>query len=386
MTPGPAQDAASAAGFAGFTLSRATVGEVSPLLLLHGYPETHLMWGAVAGELAEQFTVVAPDLRGYGESSAPAPTTDHANYGKRAMAADGVALMRELGFDRFDVAGHDRGGRVAYRMALDTPDAVRRLTVLDVVPTGEVWARADARFALGYWQGVPGAAVPGARDADRPRPGVLPLRRRVRRCGPRLRHRCGRRLHPRCAGNPAVIRGMCEDYRAGATHDRQPDDADRAAGRRISCPTQVLWAGRGALAAWYDPLAIWREWADDVTGQALDCGHFIVEERPAETLAALRSSTARSMRSARAGPPRRRPRLPDGVDAAGACRGCRRRRAPDVLAAPAQPGHAGRAGGRAGLPPSGHRAVSASRRAARAVTPSLGKTRYRCAPTVRGER
>ncbi|MCU1604563.1 MAG: dehH, partial [Modestobacter sp.] len=217
-----------------------------PLLLLHGYPETHLMWGAVAGELAEQFTVVAPDLRGYGESSAPAPTTDHANYGKRAMAADGVALMRELGFDRLDVAGHDRGGRVAYRMALDTPD--------------------------------------------------------------------------------------------------------------------------------------------DVTGQALDCGHFIVEERPAETLAALRSSTARSMRSARAGPPRRRPRLPDGVDAAGACRGCRRRRAPDVLAAPAQPGHAGRAGGRAGLPPSGHRAVSASRRAARAVTPSLGKTRYRCAPTVRGER
>src|SRR3954470_7864125 len=148
-------------GLEGFELSRATVGEVElrvsvggsgpPLLLLHGYPETHLMWGPVAAELAREFTVVAPDLRGYGESSQPPTVPDHETYGKRAMAADGVALMGRLGFDRFDVAGHDRGARVAYRMALDSPFAVRRVTVMDVIPTGEVWARADARFALGYW-------------------------------------------------------------------------------------------------------------------------------------------------------------------------------------------------------------------------------------------
>src|SRR3954465_7085512 len=161
LTGEEALDAAGRRFLDDFRLERRTVGEVSlrvrvggsgpPLLLLHGYPETHLMWCGIAGELARDFTVVAPDLRGYGESSAPATVPSHETYGKRAMAADGVALMRSLGFDRFDVAGHDRGGRGAYRMALDAPDAVRRLTVLDVIPTGEVWARADGRFALGYW-------------------------------------------------------------------------------------------------------------------------------------------------------------------------------------------------------------------------------------------
>jgi pimeloyl-ACP methyl ester carboxylesterase len=148
-------------GFEGYELSQTTVGDVSlrvrvggagpPLLLLHGYPETHWMWAGLAGDLAREFTVVAPDLRGYGDSSKPPTVASHETYGKRAMAADGVALMRQLGFDRFDVVGHDRGGRAAYRMALDFPDVVRRLTVMDVIPTGEVWARADARFALGYW-------------------------------------------------------------------------------------------------------------------------------------------------------------------------------------------------------------------------------------------
>jgi haloacetate dehalogenase len=126
-------------------------GTGPPLLLLHGYPETHHMWGSVAGELAREFTVVAPDLRGYGGSSKPATTPEHESYGKRAMVGDAVGLMRHFGFDRFDVVGHDRGARVGYRLALDQPSAVRRLTVMDVVPTGEVWARADARFALGYW-------------------------------------------------------------------------------------------------------------------------------------------------------------------------------------------------------------------------------------------
>ena len=299
------RDRPPSAGFDGFTLSRVTVGEVSlrvrtggsgpPLLLLHGYPETHLMWGAVAGGLAEHFTVVAPDLRGYGESSAPAPDPAHATYGKRAMAADGVALMRELGFDRFDVAGHDRGGRVAYRMALDSPRAVRRLTVLDVIPTGEVWARADARFALGYWHWAllaQPSPVPETLISHDPEFFLFDAE-----FGGAIRGFAPDAVadYTRCAKNPSVIRGMCEDYRAGATCDRRLDDEDRAAGRRISCPTQILWAGRGALAAWYDPLAIWREWADDVTGQALDCGHFIVEERPAEALAALLGFHARGI-------------------------------------------------------------------------------------------
>jgi haloacetate dehalogenase len=286
------------AAFDALQLSRIDVGEVTlrvrhggsgpPLLLLHGYPETHLAWALVAGDLAEQFTVVAPDLRGYGESSRPAAVPGHESYGKRAMAQDCVALMARLGFDRFDVAGHDRGGRVAYRMALDSPEAVRRMTVLDVIPTGEVWARADDRFALGYWHWaflalphpVPERIIgddPGFFLFDAEFGGA------IRRFPP-----AAVADYVRCAREPGAVEAMCEDYRAGATCDRRWDDEDRAAGRRITCPTQVLWAGRGALEAWYDPLAIWRDWADDVTGRALDCGHFLIEEAPEETCAALR--------------------------------------------------------------------------------------------------
>jgi haloacetate dehalogenase len=284
-------------GFHGFHLSQVDVGEVSlrvrsggsgpPLLLLHGYPETHLMWGTVAGDLATRFTVVAPDLRGYGDSSKPPAVASHETYGKRAMARDGIALMRQLGFDTFDVVGHDRGARVAYRMAFDHPQAVRRLTVLDVVPTGEVWARADARFALGYWHWsflalphpVPERVIgqdPEFFFFDAEFGGV------IRGFAPEAVAD-----YSRCIRDPAVVQAICEDYRAGATCDRRLDDEDRAAGRTISCPTQVLWSGRGALAAWYDTLAIWRAWADDVTGQALDGGHFLVEECPAETLACI---------------------------------------------------------------------------------------------------
>jgi haloacetate dehalogenase len=287
----------AASGFEGYELSRTTVGDVSlrvrvggsgpPLLLLHGYPETHLMWAGVAADLARHFTVVAPDLRGYGESSQPPTVASHETYGKRAMAADGVALMSGLGFDSFDVVGHDRGGRAAYRMALDSPEAVRRLTVMDVIPTGEVWARADARFALGYWhwaflalaEPIPETII--AHDPehfffDAEFGGI------VRSFDPEAVAD-----YARCVRDPGVVHAICEDYRAGATCDRQLDDDDRAAGRTISSPLQVLWAGKGALAAWYDPLEIWRSWADDVTGQAIDSGHFLVEERPADTLAAV---------------------------------------------------------------------------------------------------
>jgi haloacetate dehalogenase len=286
-------------GFAGFELSQVDVGEVSlrvrtggsgpPLLLLHGYPETHLMWRGIAGDLAGDLTVVAPDLRGYGGSSQPATVPTHETFGKRAMAADGVALMQRLGFDRFDVAGHDRGARVAYRMALDSPDAVRRVTVMDVVPTGEVWARADARFARGYWHWgflAQPAPVPETLIGHDPEHFFLDAQFGgvLRGFDPEAVADYTRALH-----DPAVVHAICEDYRAGAGCDRELDDADRAAGRRISCPVQVLWGGRGALAAWYDPLEVWRGWADDVTGAAIDSGHFLVEEQPGPTLAALRA-------------------------------------------------------------------------------------------------
>jgi haloacetate dehalogenase len=297
--PGLSAAAPPAPGFEGFELSRIDVGEVSlrvrhggsgpPLLLLHGYPETHLMWGPVAGALAADFTVVAPDLRGYGESSKPATVPDHASYGKRAMAGDAVGLMRHLGFDSFDVVGHDRGARAGYRLALDRPSAVRRLTVLDVVPTGEVWARADDRMALGYWHWVFLALpepVPERLIGHDPEFFFFDAE-----FGGALRGFAPEAVadYARAVRDPAVVHAICEDYRAGATCDRRLDDEDRAAGRRIGCPTQVLWGGRGALAAWYDTLAVWRDWAGDVTGRALDCGHFPVEERPAEVLAALRS-------------------------------------------------------------------------------------------------
>jgi haloacetate dehalogenase len=286
------------AAFPGFRLERMSVGEVQlrvrrggsgpPLLLLHGYPETHLAWGPVAGALAEGFTVVAPDLRGYGESSGPGTVPGHETYGKRAMAADGVGLMRLLGFDRFDVAGHDRGGRVGYRMALDFPGAVRKLTVMDVIPTGEAWARADDRFALGYWHwGFLAQPEPVPERLIEHDPEFFLLDAEF---GGIIRSFAPDAVadYARCARSPAVVHAMCEDYRAGATCDRADDDEDRAAGRRIGCPTQVLWGRRGSLAAWYDPVDIWRSWADDVIGQALDCGHFLPEENPAETLSCLR--------------------------------------------------------------------------------------------------
>ncbi|WP_369138407.1 alpha/beta fold hydrolase [Modestobacter versicolor] len=286
-------------GFEGFELSSVDVGEVTlrvrvggagpPLLLLHGYPETHEMWRPVAADLARDHTVVAPDLRGYGGSSQPAPLPGHEAMGKRAMAADNVALMRSLGFGAFDVAGHDRGARVGYRMALDTPDAVRRLTVMDVVPTGEVWARADARFVLGYWHWAflaqPEPLPERLIGAD---PEFFFLDGQF---GGLLRGVAPEALadYRRALADPAVVHAMCEDYRAGATCDRRLDDEDRAAGRTLSCPVQVLWGARGALPAWYDPLEVWRPWAGDVTGGPVDSGHFLVEEQPGPTLAALRA-------------------------------------------------------------------------------------------------
>ena len=268
-------------------------GSGPPLLLLHGYPQSHLMWHAAAPLLAERHTVVAADLAGYGASFRPAPAQDHAPHSKRAMALDQVEAMAALGFERFAVAGHDRGGRVAYRMALDHPEKVQRLAVLDIVPTGEVWRRADRDFALGYWHwaflaqpaplperligGDPQAYFDlhvGAGMGLGAAPGRYPA--------------AVLDAYRRAFDDPGAVEAMCEDYRAGASVDAASDDADREAGRTIACPVLVLWGGRGGLPRFYrDVLEVWRPWAPDVRGQALDASHFLPEDRPQETAEAL---------------------------------------------------------------------------------------------------
>ncbi len=262
-------------------------GSGSPLLLLHGFPQTHLMWREVAPRLARRFTVVCADLGGYGASGCPPSSDGHAAYSKRAMARDMAAVMAQLGHRRFTVAGHDRGGRVAYRLALDHPERVERLAVLDIVPTGEAWERADARFALGYWPwsllaqpapfperligGAPEAVIDAALGGWGTAASVFPAP--VRRAYiEALREK---------------IHSICEEYRAAATLDRVHDVADRAAGRRIQCPVLALWSAQGPLAAWYadagGPLGLWRAFACDVRGEAVDGGHFFPEEKPEET-------------------------------------------------------------------------------------------------------
>jgi haloacetate dehalogenase len=281
--------------FEGFTLERIDVGEAQlrvrhggsgpPLLLLHGHPQTHVMWHLVAPRLARTFTVVAMDLRGYGESSKPPTTDDHEPYSKRAMARDAVALMRQLGFERFALAGHDRGGRVAYRLALDHPERVTRLAVLDILPTYEHFARVDMRFSLGYWhwfflaQPAPLPEDLIGSDPDRFFQG------RPHRTNVYTPEALDDYL--RCYRNPATIHAACEDYRAAATYDYALDEADKRAGRRIAAPLLALWAGRGQVASWYDVLAVWREWADDVRGGPIEAGHFLAEEAPDATFAAL---------------------------------------------------------------------------------------------------
>jgi haloacetate dehalogenase len=281
--------------FDGFELTTIDTGEATirvrhggsgpPILLLHGHPQTHVMWHRVAPRLAEEFTVVAADLRGYGESSKPPTTADHEPYSKRAMARDQVEVMRRLGFERFGVAGHDRGGRCAYRLALDHPERVTKLAVLDIVPTAEMWRRADMRFGLVNWHWFFLA-----------QPAPLP-ERLLERNPDAYYFRSGReRFDPealadylRCARRPETIHAMCEDYRAGATFDNEADEADLRAGRRITCPLLVLWAGRDELEEWWDVPEIWRAWADDVRGRPLDCGHYLAEEAPHETYAELRA-------------------------------------------------------------------------------------------------
>jgi len=284
--------------FEGFTLESVAVegGEIRlrhggsgpPLLLLHGNPQTHAMWHAVAPALAARFTVICPDLRGYGQSFKPEATADHAPYAKRAMARDMVQVMQHFGHAEFFVGSHDRGARVAHRLALDHPGHVRKLAVLDIIPTLEHFERADMAFAMGYyhwfWFAQP-----------HPFPEV------VINAAPQAWFRAHTSREPKgddffhpqaladylaAAADPEMVRGMCEDYRAAASIDLEHDRQSRAAGKKVRCPLLVLWGAGGKIGAWYEPLEIWRQYASaGVAGAAVNRGHYLAEEAPDEVLA-----------------------------------------------------------------------------------------------------
>lgn len=258
-------------------------GTGPPVLLLHGSPQTLAMWHLVAPRLAEDFTVVAADLRGYGDSSKPEGGEDHARYSKRVMALDQLEVMEHLGFDRFALCGHDRGGRVGYRMALDHPGVVTRLAVLDIVPTFEAFSRADMAFGLAYWHWFFLAQphdLPERLLAEEPEKALF-------RGGSEAIAPEAMEEYVRCLRDPEAIRATCEDYRAAATLDYEHDEVDRQAGRRMACPLLALWGRKGFLEGHYDVLDVWRGWAEEVDGRALECGHYIPEEVPEETYAAL---------------------------------------------------------------------------------------------------
>jgi haloacetate dehalogenase len=259
-------------------------GQGPPVLLLHGYPQTHSMWHLVAPRLAEDFTVVAADLRGYGDSSKPFGDEDHTTYSKRAMAADQVAVMATLGFDSFAVVGHDRGARVGHRMALDHPERVMRLAVLDIVPTRHVFGTVGKDLATAYYHwfffiqpyDLPETLI----GAD---PSYY-LRKKLGGWGTSLDTFATEALaeYERCF-DAATIHASCEDYRAAASIDLVHDEADRDEGHRVDCPLLALWGGRGVMERTYDVEAVWREYARDVRGKPIDAGHFLAEEKPEET-------------------------------------------------------------------------------------------------------
>lgn len=266
-------------------------GEGPPLLLLHGYPQTHVMWHRVAPALAGKFTLILPDLPGYGWSVAPAPAADHAPYHKAAMAAAMVALMEKLGHARFRLAGHDRGGRVGYRLALDHPGRLHRLAALDIVPTYDMWDRLDRKLGHKIYHFM-FLAQPA------PLPETLIGKDPLFYIDWTLASWSGTKdlsvFDPRALAHyraffqdPSRIHACCEDYRAGYSTDFLRDEADRKSGRKIGCPLLAVWGKSGTPGAIEDPLAVWRQWADDARGHAIPSGHFVAEENPEATAAAL---------------------------------------------------------------------------------------------------
>ena len=272
----------------GATINLVKGGEGFPLLLLHGYPQTHLMWHKIAPLLARDFTVVLPDLRGYGDSSKPEGGTDHINYSKRAMAQDQVEVISKLGYEEFYLVGHDRGGRVAHRMALDHPQRVKKLALLDIVPTYKMYATTNKEFATAYYHWfflIQPYNLPETLIGSNPEYWVRKA----------LQQWSGNNLaafppevmaeYLRCFSNPETIYATCEDYRAAATIDLVHDEADM--NQKITCPLLALWGAKGFVGRSYDVLETWRERASNVSGKALSCAHFPAEEVPEETYQAL---------------------------------------------------------------------------------------------------
>lgn len=269
------------------TLHTVRGGSGAPLLLLHGHPQTHVMWHAVAEELARTFTVVAMDLRGYGDSVRLPADAEHRAYSKRAMALDAVAVMRHHGFAQFQVLAHDRGARVAHRLAADHPAVVQRLMLLDIAPTLAMYDNTSDAFARTYWHWFfliqPPPLPEGLIESDPVR--YIHSVMGKRHAGLAAFAPAALAEYERCARIPGTATSICEDYRAAATIDLSHDRSDAAVGRQLTQPLHVLWAEHGAVGQCFDVLGLWRERATDVSGRSLPCGHYIAEEAPALLLA-----------------------------------------------------------------------------------------------------
>ncbi len=266
----------------GVEINTLVKGDGPPLLLLHGYPQSHLIWHRVVDELVKRYTVVATDLRGYGDSEKPMGLADHSNYSKREMARDQVEVMRLLGFESFYLCGHDRGGRVAHRLAVDYPNAVKRMMLLDISPTLTMYEQTSMEFARAYWWWfflIQPAPFPEAMIAAAPETFLQ------KKIG--WGHAGLSAFTPETyvaylahVSDPATMHAMCEDYRAAASIDLEHDRADRAAGRKVTCPIHVIWGEHGVVNRCFKPVEDWRKVADDVRGSTLPCGHYVPEEVP----------------------------------------------------------------------------------------------------------
>ena len=266
-----------------------TGGAGPPLLLLHGYPETHLMWHRIAPRLAEKYTVVCPDLRGYGDSAKPAGLADHSNYSKRAMAGDMVGVMAALGHESFFLAGHDRGARVAYRLALDHPQAVQKLALLDIVSTKAAYEQGGMALAAAYFHWyflIQPSPFPETLIGADPKFYLDTIFRKWTN-NPQAFDEAALAEYLRVFSDPACIHATCECYRAGATLDLENDRKDVAAGRKIECPNLILWGAQSVVGKLCKPLEAWDDLIAQPQGQALPCGHFLPEEAPEDTLKAL---------------------------------------------------------------------------------------------------